>query len=204
MAGQSVLVRLGRGQRQPFTTHLGLLGVHQRQNAAVALAAALKLTPHGLALTTESVRAGLEQVRLPGRFEIVPGSPIVVLDGAHNRDSAVALARSLVDTRLTRPRWLVLGVLRDKDARAILRALLPAVDGIVVTAPASPRALAAEALAEAARRAGARDIARARTVAEGLERAQAAAGPSGAVVATGSFAVVAEARAALGLADPGP
>lgn len=178
---------------------LGLAGAHQRQNAGVALAAARALWRHGLALTPAAVTAALSAVRLPGRFEVVRGSTTWVLDAAHNRDSAVALARTLREAGLGRPRWLVLGIFRDKDARGLLRPLVPEADGVVVTAPKSPRVLDADALAEECRRARARIVVRAPTVAEGLERARVAAGPRGTVVATGSFVVVADARVALGL-----
>jgi dihydrofolate synthase / folylpolyglutamate synthase len=201
--GPADVARARLGDRR-FPIRLRLPGVHQRQNAATALAAAEELAGHGLAITPQAARTGLESLAIPGRFEVVPGSPTRVLDAAHNRDSAEALARTLSDVRLSHPRWLVLGILRDKDARSVVHQLLPAVDGIVATAPDSPRALPAAALAEECCRAGARFVVPAPTVAAALERARVAAGPAGTVVATGSFAVVAEARVALGLAESGP
>ena len=198
--GPAQIVRARLGRARPFTTPLGILGAHQRQNAAVALAAASDLTARGLVLTPETVSRALGSVRLMGRFDVIVGRPSVVVDAAHNADSAAALARTLAEAELPRPRWLVLGILRDKDALRVVRPLLPLVDGVVVTAPAVARALAPEALADACRRAGARAVDVAPTVADALARARVAAGPSGTVVATGSFAVVSEARVALGLA----
>ena len=197
--GQYALVRLRPGG-PPVPVSLGLIGAHQRQNAAVALAAAGELTRHGFTLDAAAVRTGFAATHLPGRVEVVAGRPMTVVDGAHNPDSAAALARALLDLGFARPRWFVLGILRDKDARAILGALQPLVDGVVAVAPASPRALPADRLADVCRRAGILTVVTAAGVEAGLRCAREAAGPSGTVVATGSFAVVSEARAALGLA----
>lgn len=190
--------RLGRSGR--FQVRLAMLGAHQRLNAAVALAAAVELAAGGPTLTPGAVRTGLAAARLPGRVDVVSGHPTWVLDAAHNADSAVALARALAELRLGRPRRLVLGILRDKDAQAVVRPLLSLFDGVIACAPAHPRALAADALADVCRRAGATVVATAPDVATALERARLSAGSDGTVVATGSFAVVAEARQALGLA----
>src|SRR5262249_19648516 len=128
-----------------------------------------------------------------------------------NADSARALAAELRAWQ-DRPLWLVLGILRDKDARAILRLLLPLADGVVVVTPTSPRALPAEALAAACRslaagegqpatRPDARhvEVEQASSVAAALDLARAMAGRDGGVAVAGSFATASEARAALGL-----
>lgn len=187
------------GRSRPFGVQLAMRGVHQRQNAAVAIAAAGKLAAHGLALTPDVVRAALAATRLPGRFEVVAGSPTWVLDAAHNGDSAAALARTLNEAGLGRPRWLVLGILRDKDAPAVVRPLVRAVDGVIVTAPSSPRALSADALAEICRWVGVRTVTTASSVAEGMDQARETVGFQGTVVVTGSFSTVSDARVALGL-----
>ncbi len=197
--GQQVVVRLPSGP--PFAATLHLQGAHQRQNAALALAAASELASAGLALTPDSVRTALAEARAPGRVEVIRGAPTWVLDAAHNADSATALARTLDEVAPSRPRWTVLGILRDKDAAAVARVLVPGADGIVVAAPKTPRALPAEELADICRRAGAESVESAESIADALDRARTAAGPRGTVIATGSFAVVSEARAALGMAE---
>jgi dihydrofolate synthase / folylpolyglutamate synthase len=193
----ALLVRLGHGRRIPM--RLSLAGAHQRQNAAVAVAVALELRRQGLPLTDESVERGFSSVRWPGRFEVVRGRPVVVVDTAHNPDSASALARAMRDAALPRPRWLLLGIYRDKDALAVARALAPKVDGIVATSSGLPRSLDAGTLAAACRRAGARDVRTAASVPDGLDLARELAGSSGSVVVAGSFSVAAEARVQLGL-----
>jgi dihydrofolate synthase/folylpolyglutamate synthase len=96
---------------------------------------------------------------------------------------------------------LVLGILRDKDATAILRELLPLADGVVVVTPMSPRALPAEQLAAACGRLSDVAVERASSVGSGIELAQQLAGADGGVAVAGSFATATEARVALGLSE---
>ena len=109
--------RLATGDR--FEARLGLatllegVGEHQRQNAALAVAAAEALVPSGLPLTVTAVEAGLADAWLPARLELVRLRPRVLIDAAHNVDSARALADELGRWR-TRPLWLVLGILRGQ------------------------------------------------------------------------------------------
>ena len=207
-AGDSAEVtgRLTTGER--FRARLGLaqllegVGEHQRQNAALAVAAAESLARCGLPLTAEAVASGLADAWLPARLELARLRPRVLIDAAHNADSARALADELRRWR-KRPLWLVLGILRDKDATAILRELLPLADGVVVVTPTSPRALTAEHLAAACARISGIEIERASSVGAGIELAQEQAGRYGAIAVAGSFATATEARVALGLADVG-
>jgi dihydrofolate synthase/folylpolyglutamate synthase len=194
---------------------------HQRQNAALAVAAAEALADRsqpdasqadgsqppesriGLPLTARAIDVGLHDAWLPARLEVVGLHPRLLVDAAHNSDSARALAEELRAWH-DRPLWLVLGILRDKDARAILRLLLPLADGVVVVTPTSPRALPAEALAEACRSLasdGAQQVQveQASSVAAALDLAKSRAGRDGGVAVAGSFATASEARATLGL-----
>jgi folylpolyglutamate synthase/dihydropteroate synthase len=151
-----------------------------------------------LPLTSAAVERGLAEAWLPGRQEIVSDRPLILVDAAHNVDSARALVETL--SRLPdRGPWLVLGMLRDKDVRAMLRILTPHVSGAVVAAPASPRALAAADLAAAWRSVSVLPVEESATVAAAVERARERAGPDGGIAVAGSFVTAAEARAALGL-----
>ncbi|MBA2450135.1 MAG: bifunctional folylpolyglutamate synthase/dihydrofolate synthase [Chloroflexi bacterium] len=195
-SGADIAVRL-QGRR--VTVRVPMAGRHQLDNAATALVAADELGDFGLTMTPVAVQTGLERLRMPGRFEVVPGRPRWVLDVAHNPDSAVALASVLGLTKRSRLPWLVLGMLGDKDARSVVRALRQAVGGIVVTAPMSPRALPVDSLAEVCHKLRVASVTRAASVAEAIGLAARAAGPDGTVVVAGSFGVVAEARVGLGL-----
>jgi dihydrofolate synthase/folylpolyglutamate synthase len=127
----------------------GLLGLHQSSNALVAVAAA-RVMGAGEA----AIRRGLAEVRWPGRFQVLPGSPTVILDGAHNPGGARALAATLRAYCPGRPVTFVLGISADKDQAGILAPLLPLAERVVFTATNSPRAADPETLRELARHLG--------------------------------------------------
>lgn len=173
--------------------YLPLHGAHQGDNAAAALAAAEAF--FGGPLSAEVVEAAFAGVRVPGRIELVAGTPLVVLDGAHNVAGVRALARALSDELTAEGDTVaVVGMLAGRDPGAMFEALAPAGVRTVVTCTApSPRAVPSDTLAEAARAVGLEALA-ADTVAEALTLALARAGERGMVVVMGSLYVVAEAR----------
>ncbi len=176
--------------------HLPIHGAFQGDNAAAALAAAEAF--FGRQLPAELVRDALARVRIPGRFEIVQHEPLVVLDGAHNRDGAAAEAATLREEfTLTGSVVLVVGMLRGRDPLEMLTALGAAEAGYVVACtPPSPRAIPAAEVAAAADGLGV--VAEAiPDIPSALSRALAFATADDAVVVTGSLYVVGAARAAL-------
>ena len=179
---------------------LALPGHHQRQNAALACALLEAAARRGLRIGPDAVARGLSSAVWPGRLERLSIEPLTLLDGAHNPHATRALAHALPGLLGGRPLVLVVGLLADKDAAQTLAPLLPLARALHVCAPDSPRALAPEALAAAARTlAPALPIgvhARAR---EALAAARLDAGTSGAVVACGSLYLAGELTAA-----PGP
>jgi dihydrofolate synthase/folylpolyglutamate synthase len=172
----------------PLPADAGLKGEHQRQNAGLAAEAATVLAQ----VDSGAVLKGLSRLRMPGRFEQV-GS--VILDGAHNGASAAALASLLPRSKVS----LVLGINRDKDARAVLRPLLPLASWVWATEAANnPRALPAQDLARWCRRLG-----HEATVEPVLEKAlDAARRGKDVVCVTGSLALVGQARSLLGAPVP--
>ena len=179
---------------------LALAGDHQRQNAALAVAAARALAAGGVAIPEPAYADGLRGAVWPARFERVSGRPAVILDGAHNDGSAAALAKTLRAERRGRPLVLVIGINTDKDARAVLRPLARIASAIVATRSSSPRATAPADVARAARRATRRPVDVAPDIGGALAIARARAGADGLVCVTGSLALAGEARTALGLA----
>jgi dihydrofolate synthase/folylpolyglutamate synthase len=120
---------------------------YQAPNVAVAVAAAECAL--GRASDADASRRALAAMTFPGRFELLVADPPLVIDGAHNPQAAGVLAEAVLDAwpdDRSRP-LCVLGVLTDKDANGIVRALAPAVDGFVVTQPDSTRARDAAELA---------------------------------------------------------
>lgn len=184
----------------PFATYdevfLSLHGPHQARNAALALAAVEGF--FGRALPDEVVRQAFGVVAMPARLEVLGRSPLVVVDGAHNVAGATALADALADGFAVEGRTiLVTGMLRGRDARALLAALLP--DGIatvVATTPPTPRAQPAADVAEAARSLG-HEVLVVDGVAAAVERALTLAGDGDLVLVAGSLYVAGEARPVL-------
>ncbi len=169
-----------------------LLGRHQAENAAVAIMAALVLADGDKRLSPAAVRDGLAAVRWPGRFEIVPGSPTVIIDGAHNPAGAAVLRAALDEVFPGRPVVFALGILADKDIAGVTAALVRPADSVVAVRPLSDRA--AEPSAVLAGLAAERSAA-ASTVAEGVALAREMAGPDGLVCVAGSLYLVGPARA---------
>lgn len=126
---------------------LPLFGEHQAHNAALALAATEAFLGGVGSLDADLVRAGFADVRSPGRLEVVRRSPTVIVDAAHNPHGAQALATAIADSFDFTCLVGVVGVLADKDAAGLLAALEPCLDSVVVTQPASARALPADDLA---------------------------------------------------------
>jgi dihydrofolate synthase / folylpolyglutamate synthase len=137
------------GQEQHLTNiSLAMPGPHQAANAAVALATIEELRHQSWCISTDAMRSGLSRAALPGRIEVIPGDPTVVLDTAHNPASARALVEALAELPSPTRRTLVLAVSHDKDVRAIIRELVPHFDRFIVTQyQENPRAVAVESLA---------------------------------------------------------
>lgn len=174
-----------------------LAGAHQRDNLAAAIATLVGLRALGFALDDDTIRAGVADVRWPGRLERIEGAPELVLDAAHNPNGCEALAAHL-RTLPKKRTALLFGAMRDKATPAMLAALDDVVDARVFVAPTMTRAESPAALARI--RAGEACA----SIDEGLERARALAGPHGRVVVAGSIFVLAHVRAAaLGIeSDP--
>lgn len=178
---------------------LGLAGAHQRENAALALAAA-EVFLDGRLPAPDALRRALKEARWPGRLEAVAAAAPVLLDCAHNGPAARALADYLTSPLAGTsggPLWLVLGVLADKDFAAIAAALAPLAARVVLTAPDSPRQgdLAAQARIAAVH---AREVSAVPAVAAAVDLAvREAAAAGGRVVVTGSIYTVGEARSHL-------
>jgi dihydrofolate synthase/folylpolyglutamate synthase len=122
-----------------------LAGETQLANAATALAA-LEALPLERPLSLTEVAQALRAVRLPGRFQIVPGPVEWILDVAHNEPAAVVLARNLRTLPSAARTYAVCGIMRDKDAAAIGRALAGCVDEWIACTLPPPRGLTAQEL----------------------------------------------------------
>jgi dihydrofolate synthase/folylpolyglutamate synthase len=168
------------------------LGEHQVVNAAVAVTAIDVASACWKPIGIEHVQSGLRAVEWLGRLEIARRDPPLIFDCAHNADSAEKLAVSLADL-FPGLRWtLVFGASVDKDIAAMLDALLPHVDRLIVTQSDSVRASQADQIAQMAMERK-RPVETTSSVKEAVERAIDTGAP---VIITGSIFVVAEAREA--------
>ncbi len=163
-------------------------GSFQRRNFALARAAATALLGP---LDEDAVRAAAGSVLVPGRLEIVDRAPLTILDGAHNPSGMAALAEALAEAP-ARPLVAVVSILDDKDAAAMLSALLPLCDAVVLTSNANPRALSPATLESLAGQLGGPPSEREPDPRRALARARGIAGRDGTVVATGSIYLVAD------------
>ena len=117
----------GRGRRYSGLAYPALRGANQLINAAGVLAALEALRPQ-LPITAQAVRNGLAMVELPGRFQIVPGEPALVLDVAHNAHAVAALAENLDAMGFFPTTHGIFGVMADKDLAPILARIGPLID----------------------------------------------------------------------------
>lgn len=186
-----------RTPRATYAARLALIGRHQLDNAAAAVLACEELAPSlGIELTARHVQEGLATVRWPARLEALKRSPLLIVDGAHNGDSAKRMVAALREHAGIARATFLIGTLADKDAGAMAEAIAPVADAVF--APAWPHARAADAreVAGACRSAGA-DATVFAGIPAALDAALDRAGSRGAVVAFGSIAFAAAVRAYL-------
>ena len=141
-----------RGRRSGLA-YPALRGSNQLLNAACVLAAVDALLDR-LPVAMQDVRRGLAEVELPGRFQVLPGRPTVVLDVAHNPQAARVLADNLSSQGFYSATWAVFGMLADKDMGGVVAALRDRVTHWLPCSLQGPRAASAEQLAAVLAEAG--------------------------------------------------
>ncbi|RFP11683.1 bifunctional tetrahydrofolate synthase/dihydrofolate synthase [Duganella sp. BJB488] len=136
----------GRSQRRNSLAYPSLRGANQILNASAVLAAleALKLE---LPVGAQEVRTGLVTVELPGRFQVLPGRPTVILDVAHNPHAASALNQNLGNMGFHPYTYAVFGSMHDKDIDGVIAAMSEHVDHWCLATLPSPRSASASELA---------------------------------------------------------
>lgn len=190
----------GRGRRRVALGYPALRGANQLINASGVLAA-LEALRDRLPVPAQAVRNGLAMVELPGRFQVLPGQPALVLDVAHNPQAGAVLAANLDQMGYYPRTHAVLGAMADKDLAGLIAPLLPLVDHWSLCELPTPRAARAADLAQlvetgrsAARAAG--QVLPPVTIdthadpSAALQHALAAADPADRIVTFGSFFTV--------------
>ena len=182
----------GRGRRYSGLAYPALRGANQLLNASGVLAAIEVMRPQ-LPVTAQAIRNGLAMVELTGRFQIVPGEPVLVLDVAHNPHSVAALAANLDAMGFYPTTHAVFGAMADKDLQSMLKKLLPLVDAWYFTDLPLPRASSAQQLASDWAAMNTRKDAQAsvhETPQKALDAAILAAKPTDRILVFGSFYTV--------------
>ena len=173
-----------------------LLGRFQPENAALAVEALETLSDWGYNITEKQIRNGLLKAVWPGRFELLSGTPQVVLDGAHNPDGVRALLDTVKYYFPVQGRIAVMGVLADKNYKEMVRMAAPFFRQVYTVTPNSPRALSAEALKDCIKP-FMEQVTAMETVEEAVETAVKRAKPSEVVILFGSLSFLGQAKEAL-------
>lgn len=125
-----------------------LLGEHQVKNAVIALETVSILSDKGYRICEDSIRKGLTHAKWPGRLEVLRRKPIFLIDGAHNLEGAQTLSNFLRTYFPGKKIVFIIGILKDKDYKAIIKECVPLASQIITVAPKSDRALTARELAD--------------------------------------------------------
>lgn len=195
-SGDAPYVILAQGEE--IRIEPALRGRHQLRNTALAIAAAVELNTLGIVVPPKAIERGVRVTRWPGRLQVVPGQPEILLDVAHNPDGAWALRAALSHKYPERKLVIVFGAMRDKAVAEVASILFPLASAVVATHADNPRAATPEVIAQAAARTGA-EIIQEPEVATAIARARQLAGPGGVVVVTGSIYLVGEVMQRLGI-----
>jgi dihydrofolate synthase/folylpolyglutamate synthase len=137
----------GRGRRLNGLGYPALRGANQLLNASAALAA-LQALRDRLPVSAQEIRNGLAFVDLPGRFQVLPGRPTVILDVAHNPHAAATLGQSLENMGFFRYTYAVFGAMADKDIAGVIHHLADKVDHWCLCDLPTKRAASAQTLQE--------------------------------------------------------
>jgi dihydrofolate synthase/folylpolyglutamate synthase len=179
-------------EQSTVNLRIPLLGDHQVENAAIAYTA---LKTSGISISDESIRQGFARVQWPARFEVLRREPPVVIDSAHNRDSARRLRETLDEYFPEIPVILLFCALEDKDISGMLDELRPRLERVVATRADHPRAPSVEWMVEQVQKAGI-PVEGAAPVVMALKRAVELAGDRKLVLSAGSVAFAGEVSAA--------
>jgi dihydrofolate synthase/folylpolyglutamate synthase len=130
-----------KGRLGSYELSIPLLGQHQLENAATAVAALEVLAEKGFHISRDSITDGLAQVDWPGRLQVLSRRPLLVVDGAHNPYSALKLRQALEQYFDFDRAILIIGTSADKDIAGIISELLPLFDKVIATHSIHPRAM---------------------------------------------------------------
>jgi dihydrofolate synthase/folylpolyglutamate synthase len=189
--GQSFLVR---GRLDEYSLRMPLLGAHQLENAASAVAALESLREQGYSIPGPALAEGFARVSWPCRMEVLSQSPLVVADGAHNAYSMAALLESLPNYFDYANLLVIAGFSRDKSLQEMVALLAQGRPRVIATRSRHPRSAQPQELAGLFRDRGLDRVEAVDTVKGAVAQALKGAGPRDLILGTGSLFVAAEVR----------
>ena len=173
--------------------YIPLLGRHQVDNAATAITAMMELRQLGYEISDKAMQDGLAKVNWPCRFEVISRKPFIVVDSAHNRDSAHKLRQAVQDYFPEKPVTLIFGASEDKDISGMFAELLPVCSRVVLTRSTHPRAADMDSLIKSAGQYGC-PVITTDSIEIALEFCLNPGEPEGVILAAGSLFVAAAVR----------
>jgi dihydrofolate synthase/folylpolyglutamate synthase len=174
---------------QEITVASPLIGRHQFRNTALAIAAAVEINNCGFEVTATHIEQGIRKTQWPGRLQLIPGMPRILLDVAHNPAGAWALRSALSTYFEDVPLTFIFGAMRDKAIAEMAQILFPLAERVIATRPDNPRAAEPAEIAEMAASTGT-EITCESVVGAALAKARAATPANGMIVVTGSIYLV--------------
>lgn len=177
---------------------ISLAGKYQIANAVVAIEAVRALEQRGFLITEQAIRKGLADTLWPGRFTVVSGKPLFIVDGAHNEDAARKLADSIEFYFTNRRIIYIMGMLKDKEYEKVIALTHKFADQIItVTPPDNPRAMKAYDLAKEIARVHEK-VTAVDSLEEAVEISRLLAGKDDVIVAFGSLSYLGRLMTLLG------
>ena len=181
-----------KGRLDEYTINLPLLGQHQVDNTAAAVAALEVLIKRGFHISKDAILKGLSRVEFPGRLQVVSQKPLIVLDGGHNPGAARKLKEALRQYFKPEKSILVIGMSADKDMAGVVEELSQVFDQVIATRANNPRSASPQLLEELFTAHGKIAVA-SENVPQALAQARQMAGENDLICITGSLFVVGEA-----------
>jgi dihydrofolate synthase/folylpolyglutamate synthase len=180
------------GRLAKYEITIPLIGRHQLDNSAAAVAALEALIEKGFVISNNAITEGLSRVVFPGRLQVVSKAPLTVLDGAHNPGAARKLKEAITQYFKPTKSFLVIGMSADKDMHSVIKELAPVFDQVITTRADNPRSASPDTLAALFVDQG-KPVIVTGDIRQGLKQAQRLAGEKDLICVTGSLFVVGEA-----------
>lgn len=198
-AGQSFMIRSKSGE---YHLQMPLLGAHQLENAASAVATLESLTEQGYSIPVQAFAEGFASVSWPCRMEVLSQSPLVVADGAHNAHSMAALLDSLPKYFDYSNLVVIAGFSRDKNVNDMTALLAKSSPKVITTRSRHPRSTPPQELARLFRDQALTGVNVAESIKDAVALAKELAAPDDLILGTGSLFVAAEVREVLLCIEP--